>query len=115
MTILDIEHPRAKGAQAFLARKQLNIRLSFYLENAPPIKALPTEGRGNEEKMTPTMLVVEFRKNNEGNWDLGVLRVYGHLVSDPDYPTVNIYRPEALYHTYHVPAWIRDAVLSIKP
>lgn len=115
MTILDLENPRAKGATAVLVSKRLGIRLRFRIDNAPPVRAIASVGRGNAYMMIPTQLVVEYTKTDEGGWDITLLRAYGYKEDEPNEKVLNIYPHDDLDNHRMTPAWIRDAAVAGKP
>ncbi len=128
MTILDLENPRANGAFAVLRRKTLSVRLSFDLRGAPRVKSISTIGRGHRILyLEPNLLAVEYLKQNEQDWKIVGLRVYGKIFyknpPDLDEDGKEVWRPETGANVYNhdnidsdiVPAWIRDAAISGMP
>lgn len=113
MIILDLDNARAQGAQAVLIQKRLTVRLNFKLIGAPTVKATAS-GRGAEFMLIPTRLLVEYAKTDSDNWEVTLLRVFGHPKDQPDEPVLNVY-PHNDLNSRAVPAWIRDAAIDGMP
>lgn len=112
-TILDLENWTAQGATAVLIRKKLTVRLSFQLNGAPPVRSLASVGRGNDCNMVPVLLAVEYSKTDNDEWEVTMLRMYGHK-EHSDETALNVY-PHDTLHDKRVPAWVRDAVYGGMP
>lgn len=117
LDVLDLTHNGAKGATAILVRKKskrLGIRLSFRIDNAPPILAIASVGRGKQHNMIPNLLVVEYERDDDKVWKITLLRTYGHKEGALDEAVVNIH-PHDNLKDKRVPAWIRDSVIEAMP
>lgn len=114
MTVLDLENWSAGDAIAELVRKTLKVRLNFKLTGAPGVRYLASVGRGNDCRMVPTVLAVEYSKVNDEPWAITTLRMYGHVEGKPDETALNIYPHDRMFDA-RIPAWVRDAAYAGMP